>query len=197
MGDADCIRVYGHGPSHGKTSAMIWTPSKRLAAAAVLLLVPATALSLVRAAAPATTAPQTAVTALDAALAAYQAGNYAGARKGLKPLADRGSAIAETMLGVMAAKGEGGPPDPAAAAGWWLRAASRGYAPAQLALAKALADGHGVAQDRGQALVWARLAADGGNGDAHALAQALAVGFDAEQLATLEDERASWRPWPG
>ena len=77
--------------------------------------------------------------ALDAGLAAYAAGDFARARGDLRPLADRGSAIAETMMGVMAAKGQGRPVDLAAAAGWWLRAANRGYAPAQLAMAKALA----------------------------------------------------------
>jgi hypothetical protein len=137
--------------------------------------------------------------AIDAGLAAYKAGDFAAARSYLRPLADRGSAIAETMLGVMAARGEGRFADPAAAAGWWLRAANRGYAPAQLALAKALAAGKGVAADSGQAWLWARLAASAGNGvtaEANALAASLASGFDEAQLATLEAERAAWRPWP-
>jgi uncharacterized protein len=137
--------------------------------------------------------------ALDAGLAAYQAGDYGAARAYLRPLADRGSAIAETMLGVMAAQGQGRVADPAAAAGWWLRAANRGYAPAQLALAKALAQGKGVSADPGQAWIWARLAASAGNGvaaEAKALAAALAMGIGPAQLATLEAERAAWRPWP-
>jgi TPR repeat protein len=137
--------------------------------------------------------------ALEAGLAAYQAGDFAGARRYLRPLADRGSAIAETMLGVMAARGEGRAADPAAAAGWWLRAANRGYAPAQLAMAKALAAGQGVTADTGQAWIWARLAAGAGNGvadEAKALAASLAAGLDQTQLAALEAERAAWRPWP-
>jgi TPR repeat protein len=137
--------------------------------------------------------------ALDAGLAAYQGGDYGAARAYLRPLADRGSAIAETMLGVMAAQGKGRAADPAAAAGWWLRAANRGYAPAQLALAKALAQGRGVATDPGQAWIWARLAASAGNGskdEATALAQTLASGFSEDELLALEAERAAWRPWP-
>lgn len=137
--------------------------------------------------------------ALDAGLAAYAGGQFVEARRYLRPLADRGSAIAETMMGVMAAKGEGRPVDAAAAAGWWLRAANRGYAPAQLAMAKALATGRGVAPDAGQAWVWAKLAASAGNGmkaEAEALAKGLARGLDAGVLAELEAERAAWRPWP-
>ena len=138
--------------------------------------------------------------ALDAGLGAWLAADYAGARRTLRPLADRGSAVAETMLGVMASKGQGGRADPASAVGWWLRAANRGYGPAQLALAKALAAGRGVSQDTGRAWVWARLAAGTGNGTAAAagaLADGLARGFDAQRLAALEAERSAWRPWPG
>jgi TPR repeat protein len=137
--------------------------------------------------------------ALDAGMAAYQAGDFAAARHYLRPLADRGSAIAETMLGVMASRGEGRAVDPAVAAGWWLRAANRGYAPAQLALAKALAKGNGVPANPGQAWLWARLAASVGNGvstEAQALATELAAGFSPTQMASLEAERAAWRPWP-
>ena len=137
---------------------------------------------------------------LDAGLNAYAAADYARARRLLRPLADRGSAIAETLLGVMVAKGEGVTADPAVAVGWWVRAANRGYAPAQLALAKALAAGQGVAADPGQAWVWARLAVDAGNGtraEAAALAARLARGFSAEALAGLEAKRLGWRPWPG
>ncbi len=108
-----------------------------------------------------------ATAALDAGIGAYAAGDYAAARGRLRPLADRGSAIAETMMGAMAARGQGRPADPAAAVGWWLRAANRGYAPAQLALAKALARGQGVAPDAGRAWVWARLAASSGGFGGH------------------------------
>ncbi len=135
---------------------------------------------------------------IDGGLAAHAAGDYHSARVHLRPLADRGSAIAETMLGVMAAKGQGRAADPAVAVGWWLRAANRGYAPAQLALAKALAHGRGVAADPGQAWVWARLAAGAGDAvavEAAGLAAALARGMSAPVLAKLEAERAAWRPW--
>lgn len=158
-------------------------------------------MAIVTAASP-VSAARDAATLLDAGLAAHAAGDHAGARRALRPLADRGSAIAETLLGAMAARGQGGRADPAAAVGWWLRAANRGYAPAQLALAKALATGQGVGADAGAAWVWARLAAGGGGGtavagDAAALAARLGRGFDSRRLAALEAERAAWRPWPG
>ena len=180
---------------------MLGTRGKRWLMAVLLLLVPVAALLLpLRGLAFSPPPPAAAVSALDAALAAYQAGDYRVARARLKPLADCGSAVAETLLGVMAAKGQGGRADAGAAAGWWLRAANRGYAPAQLALAKALAQGRGVAADREAALVWAELAADGSTGagpEARLFADALAQGFDAGQLTAVEEARAGWRPWPG
>lgn len=180
---------------------MLGTRGKRWLMAVLLLLVPVAALSLApRAISLAPPPAAAAVTALDTALAAYDAGDYRAARTQLKPLADRGSAVAETLLGVMAAKGEGGRADPAAAAGWWLRAANRDYAPAQLALAKALADGRGVTADREAALVWAELAADGSTDagpEARLYAEALAQSFDKGELTAVEEARAGWRPWPG
>ena len=143
-------------------------------------------------------APYDTATALQAGLNAYAGADFGGARRALRPLADRGSAIAETLMGVMAAKGQGSPADPATAVAWWLRAANRGYGPAQLALAKALAAGRGVTQDMGAAWVWARLAVAAGNGtavEAAALADGLERGFSAATLAKLEAERAAWRPW--
>jgi TPR repeat protein len=180
---------------------MLGTRGKRWLMAVLLLLVPVAALSLAPRAISMTPPPQAAaVTALETALAAYEAGEYRAARAQLKPLADRGSAVAETLLGVMAAKGQGGAADPAAAAGWWLRAANRGYAPAQLALAKALAEGRGVAADPHAALVWAELAADDSTPagpEARRFADALSQGLDAGQLTAVEEARAGWRPWPG
>ncbi|GGD99472.1 hypothetical protein GCM10011529_02030 [Polymorphobacter glacialis] len=138
--------------------------------------------------------------ALAAGVDAFGRQDYATARAELRPMADNGSAIAETLMGVMAAKGWGGRADPAAAAAWWMRAANRGYAPAQLALAKALAKGSGVTANPGAAWVWAQLAAASGSGisaEAGALARELAEGFSAERLGVLEGERAAWRPWAG
>ena len=145
-------------------------------------------------------APRWAMPVLSAGLDAHARGDYARARRDFTRLAAQGSAIAETMLGVMTAKGQGGRRDPATAATWWLRAANRGYAPAQLAVAGALSRGDGVPRDTGSAWVWARLAATHGDDRTAQAAQILAAqlvpGFDRPTLAKLEQRRLAWRPWP-
>jgi TPR repeat protein len=100
---------------------------------------------------PALAAPSQLETALDA----HARSDFAAARAILLSLAARGSPVAETLLGGMAARGQGIAANPATAAAWWLRAARRGYAPAQVALANALAEGRGVAQDPQEAWLWA------------------------------------------
>jgi TPR repeat protein len=96
---------------------------------------------------------------LDLALDAHARADYAAARAALLPLAARGSPVAESLLGGMAARGQGVDANPATAVAWWLRAARRGYGPAQLALARALADGRGVSADPAEAWLWASRAA--------------------------------------
>lgn len=115
-------------------------------------------------------------------------------------LALQDSAIAETMLGSMYAQGRiADAPDPAVAAAYWLRAAHRGYPPAQIALARALAEGRGVGRDRGQAYEWALIAARRSDGSACAAATALAArlltSLAPGEAARLVDRAARWRPW--
>jgi TPR repeat protein len=96
---------------------------------------------------------------LQAGLTAFQRGDHNSARQTFRQLAQRDVAAAETLLGTMAAKGQGSARDDAVAAAWFMRAARRGYAPAQLALADAFARGRGVKQDRTRAIALARAAA--------------------------------------
>lgn len=103
------------------------------------------------------------------AMAAFHSGDYATAKVHFRRLANRDVAIAETLLGTMAAKGQGGPRNDAIAAAWFMRAARRGYAPAQLALANAFARGQGVKTDPARALALARSAARQGEPGADAL----------------------------
>lgn len=122
--------------------------------------------SLLAAAAPASAAPR-GLAAMRApnevlmadAMAHYRAGRHAEARRLFRLLAQRQQPAAETLLGVMAANGIGGPADEAVAAGWFLRAARRGYVPAQLALADAFARGRGVRADPERARALAEAAA--------------------------------------
>ena len=154
---------------------------------------------LLIAAPAAAAAPDWAMATLEDGLTAHRTRDYARARADFRRLAGEGSAIAETMLGLMHARGQGVPRDAATAATWWLRAANRGYPPAQLALAQAFADGRGVARDGQRAWIWARLAATHGDTPtavrANGLARAIGPTLDAATLASLEVKRLAWRPW--
>lgn len=150
--------------------------------------------------APAAPAPTPAAMALDAGIDAYRAGHFAEAREQFAMLADRDSAVAETMLGTMYAKGEGVRSDAATAATYYFRAAQRGYPPAQLALAQAMAAGKGIAADRDSAWLWARRAQQRGdprtNAAAAGIVATLAAGRSRADLAALESRLDGWRPWP-
>lgn len=131
--------------------------------------------------APAPTTSQLLSTGLDA----YNSGDHVAARTVFRQLAQRDVAAAETLLGTMAANGQGGPRDDAVAAAWFIRAARRGYAPAQLALADAFARGRGVKQDKSRAQALAKAAAVQGQPGA---AQ-LAARFMPPQLALVAAPR--------
>lgn len=110
---------------------------------------------------------------LQRALAAFNRGDYAAARRDFRTLAQRDVPAAETLLGTMAANGQGGPRDDAVAAAWFLRAARRGYGPAQLALANAFAEGRGVRRNIPRAVELARAAAGQGQPGAAEFAASL------------------------
>ena len=116
------------------------------------------------------------------------------------PLAVQGSPVAETILGGMAARGQGIPANPATAAAWWLRAAQRGYAPAQIAFARALADGRGVTQDPAQAWLWATRALNTAEApvaeQARALAASLVPRFSPAERQRLRRAEHGWMLWP-
>lgn len=131
---------------------------------------------------------------LAAGLSAYAAHDFVAARNDFRTLADDGSAIGETMLGTMYARGQGVRRDAAAAAAYYCRAAHRGYPPAQLAFAQALAHGDGVAVDRRAAAMWIRLAAD--RGDARVAAAARRTATTLAVAPASADDVANWRPWP-
>jgi TPR repeat protein len=137
---------------------------------------------------------------LESGLAAYLAGDYGAARQQFLTLANHGSAIGETMLGTMYARGQGVAADPASAAAFWFRAANRSYAPAQLALARALAAGQGIGKDVGAAWMWAQLATIHGDTAIRADAQALADRLQPQLAPAERQQRAhdvrNWRPWP-
>lgn len=135
---------------------------------------------------------------LEGAMSAYHTGDYRTARRGFQRLSEHGSAIAETMLGVMYAKGRGVQENRAVAAGWFHRAASRGYGPAQIALSDAFARGHGVRRDVEDAYFWALAAMIGGDRSAEASGRvrvkALAKALRPEARAAIDEDVRNWRP---
>jgi TPR repeat protein len=132
------------------------------------------------------------------AVSSFETGRYALAAERFGRLAEMGSAVAETMLGVMHSRGLGVPADQASAVAYFYRAASRGYGPAQLALADAIARGDGTVRDSRSAYLWSRLAEQ--NGDARTSASAgrlsarLGTLLTSGQRAAIEDDVRSWRP---
>jgi TPR repeat protein len=97
---------------------------------------------------------------------AYGKGDYATGLRLLGPLADQGSARAQTILGVMYANGHGVPQNYGEAMKWYRLAADQGDAAAQAALGVIYANGLGVPQDRPRGVEWTRKAADQGYANA-------------------------------
>jgi uncharacterized protein len=92
------------------------------------------------------------------AQAAYASGDYQGAIQLWRPLAERGDARAEYMLGLAFSLGRGVPRDCATAAVWYRKAADQGVAAAQVNLGAMYANGDSVPQDYTQAIRWWRQA---------------------------------------
>ena len=90
---------------------------------------------------------------------AYDRASYATALKIWLPLAQDGKPDAQTYVGEIFEKGLGVPPDYAAAAVWYKKAADQGYSRAAINLGGLYERGLGVPKDPTQALNWYRRAA--------------------------------------
>jgi hypothetical protein len=101
-----------------------------------------------------------AVKDIDGALAAYRDGDYGKALRYLRPMADRGDARAQSILGLMYLHGRGLPKDDFEAVNWFRLSADQGDVPAQFNLGVMYDEGRGVPQDHAEAVKWYRLAAD-------------------------------------
>jgi hypothetical protein len=97
---------------------------------------------------------------LDQAVAAYEAGDYAQARRLLEPMAEKGSVEAQFRVGTMLSLGQGVPEDHAHAALWFERAAAQGHHEAAVTLANMHLSGLGVARDETAAMRWFERAAE-------------------------------------
>ncbi|QPF94531.1 tetratricopeptide repeat protein [Bradyrhizobium commune] len=96
---------------------------------------------------------------LGAGSAAFSRGDYNNAARLLLPLAERGNAQAQGMVGFMYATGQGLPQAYDAAGYWYRQAAEQGDTTAQYLLGLAYDKGQGVPQDDVAAYKWLNLAA--------------------------------------
>jgi uncharacterized protein len=96
-------------------------------------------------------------------LDAYQKGDYVGAAKEWRPLAEEGDATAQFNLGLLYLDGHGVPQNPVEAASWFRRAAEQDYPPAQHNLGAMYGSGQGLKRDLVQAYKWLNICAAKGN----------------------------------
>ena len=96
-------------------------------------------------------------------VAAYERGDYKTALREIKPLAERGNAKAQLILGIMYGEGEGVPKNHREAARWYRKAAEQGNADAQASLGALYTLGQGVPLNYREATKWYRKAAVQGN----------------------------------
>lgn len=108
--------------------------------------------------------------AIDDGQAAYNTGDYAGALRLWRPLAEQGDARAENNLGVMYENAKGVGQDVTEALRWYRLAAAQGYGGAQYNLGLIYAIGRGVQRDPLRAYMWFTLAAMSQSGNAGSLA---------------------------
>ncbi len=96
-------------------------------------------------------------------VAAYEKSDYALAQSELKPLAEKGNATAQNIIGRMYSLGQGGPKDARGAAEWFLKAAEQGLPEAQSMLGYMYLVGEGAPQSNGKAYDWISKAAKQGD----------------------------------
>ncbi|HHF0415091.1 TPA: tetratricopeptide repeat protein [Haemophilus influenzae] len=90
-------------------------------------------------------------------------GDYQTVFKLWLPLAEQGNALAQMMLGLMYAKGQGVKQDDVEAVKWYRKAAEQGYADAQAMLGFLYLLGQGVQVNKSLAEEWLGKACDNGN----------------------------------
>jgi localization factor PodJL len=123
--------------------------------------------------------------------------NIGEARRWTARAADAGDPPAMHNLALFLFRGEGGPPDAAAAAQWFKKAAQHGVVDSQYNLGLLYQSGSGVPRDLAQAYKWFLIAANAGDAEARASATELQGKVPAAQLATAETQASAFEPTPG
>jgi TPR repeat protein len=100
------------------------------------------------------------------ALKAYNDADYAAALRIFRPLADRGQILAEYLVGLMYANGQGVEQSFAETMKWHLKAANQGEAKAQFSVGVMYFKGLGTPTNHAEAFKWYRRAADQGDATA-------------------------------
>ena len=126
-------------------------------------------------------------------LAAAKRGDHATALRELRPLAEKGDARAQEILGVIYAAGQGVPKDHAEAMKWFRKAAVQGDAAAQNALGFMYAAGRGVPQDYVLAHMWFSLAAANGSKTGSKYRDKAAKRMTSSQLAEAQKLAREWQ----
>ena len=119
----------------------------------------------------------------DVGLRAYESGDHAAALKQFEPLAEKGDAAAQHVLGMMYDSGQGMPQDHEQAMRLYRLAAEQGHASAQFDLGVNYRIGRAVKQDYSEAVRWYRRAAEQG----HASAQENLGGMYFKGMGILQD----------
>lgn len=126
-------------------------------------------------------------------MAAYEAGNHAGAIAIIRPLADDGDARAQFQVGLMYAQGEGVPQDDAEWLRWLQLSVDLGYARALTELALVHVDGVHLPKDWPRAHMYFNLAIEYGDVDAIAINAWLGSQLTPGQTTEAGRLEAEWR----
>jgi localization factor PodJL len=120
--------------------------------------------------------------------------NFTEARRWTARAADAGDPAAMHNLALYYFRGEGGPPDAAAAAQWFKKAAEHGVVDSQYNLGLLYQSGSGVPRDLTQAYKWFQIAANAGDSEARASAMDLEAKLPAAKLAQAESQAGAFQP---
>ena len=130
---------------------------------------------------------------IDPYFAAYVNNDFPKAFTIVKPLAARGDAMAQALLGFMYEKGEGAPRDDSEGLKWIQSAADQGFALAQSDLATRYANGQGVPLNLVEAYKWAHLAAVQHDEAAPKLITTLTSKMNEAQIQEAKQLLAQWK----
>ena len=128
------------------------------------------------------------------AVAAFSSGDYATAIRIWHSLADRGSATAQTFLGMVYADGRGVTQNYAEAAKWYRLASDQGHSVAQFNLGYMYAHGQGVPQDYVTAHMLFNLASAKGEKGATDNRDLIARQMTPAQIAEAQKLARDWKP---